>query len=99
VSDLQRKRTPAVKTLADPDDVAAYLCESAGVVTASGCGFMQDGYARLAFDIPDQETLAGMAEAQRAFAALGRSPGTGIACLAGQGLRQNWRTRTTETSS
>jgi len=65
------KRTPAGKLLADSDDVAAYLCESAGVVTASGCGFMQDGYLRLAFDIPDEEIIAGMAQARAAFAALG----------------------------
>ena len=64
------KRTPAGKLLADSDDVAAYLCEAAGVVTASGCGFMQDGYLRLAFDIPDAEIRAGMAEARTAFSAL-----------------------------
>ena len=50
--------------------MAAYLCEAAGVVTASGCGFMQDGYLRLAFDIPDAEIQAGMAEARAAFSAL-----------------------------
>lgn len=64
------RRTPDGKVLGDSDDVAAYLCESAGVVTASGCGFMQDGYLRLAFDIPDEEIAVGMAGAQRAFAAL-----------------------------
>ena len=64
------RRTPDGRVLADSDDVAAYLCESAGVVTASGSGFMQDGYLRLAFDIPDQEIATGMAGAERAFAAL-----------------------------
>ena len=64
------KRAPSGEVLADSDDVAAYLCETAGVVTASGCGFMQDGYLRLAFDIPDQELTAGMTEARTAFAAL-----------------------------
>lgn len=65
------RRTPEGKVLEDSDDVAAYLCESAGVITASGCGFMQDGYLRLAFDVPDEEIAAGMAGARTAFAALG----------------------------
>jgi len=64
-------RTPEGKQLADSDDVAAYLCTAAGVVTASGCGFMQDGYLRLAFDIPDEEITAGMQQARRALEALG----------------------------
>ena len=64
------KRTPQGHLIQDSDDVAAWLCESEGVVTASGCGFMQDGYLRLAFDIPDREISAGMAAARRAMAAL-----------------------------
>ena len=63
-------RTPEGKQLADSDDVAAYLCTAAGVVTASGCGFMQDGFLRLAFDIPDQEIVEGMRQARRALEAL-----------------------------
>lgn len=63
-------RTPEGKRLADSDDVAAYLCTAAGVVTASGCGFMQDGFLRLAFDIPDEEIVEGMRQARRALEAL-----------------------------
>lgn len=65
------KRRPDGRVLRDSDDVAAYLCEQAGVVTASGCGFMQDGYLRLAFDNPDEEIVAGMRQAHAALAALG----------------------------
>jgi aspartate aminotransferase len=65
-------RTPRGTVLNDSDDVAAWLCEAAGVVTASGCGFMQDGYLRLAFDIPDEEIVTGMAQAKAAFEALER---------------------------
>jgi aspartate aminotransferase len=71
--DVQRvfgRRTPDGRTLADSDDVAAWLCETTGVVTASGTGFAQDGYLRLAFDIPDDEIVAGLAAARHAFESL-----------------------------
>lgn len=64
------RRTPDGQVLRDSDDVAAYLCQHAGVVTASGCGFMQDGFLRLAFDIPDEEITTGMRQAKAAFDAL-----------------------------
>ncbi len=64
------RRTPDGRVLRDSDDVAAYLCQHAGVVTASGCGFMQDGFLRLAFDIPDEEIITGMRQAKSAFDAL-----------------------------
>ena len=64
------KSTRSGWVMLDSDDVAAYLCESAGVVTGSGTGFMQDGYLRLAFDIPDDEIVAGMKAAREALAEL-----------------------------
>jgi aspartate aminotransferase len=64
------KRTPAGKTLDDSDDVAAYLVESEGVVTASGAGFMQDGYLRLSFAVEEHVIVDGMAAARRALEAL-----------------------------
>ena len=70
IRDALGKSTPAGWTLLDADDVAAYLCESAGVITSSGTGFMQDGYLRLAFDIPDEEIVAGMNAARQAIAQL-----------------------------
>lgn len=64
------KKTPEGKVLACSDDVAAYLVESQGVVTASGAGFMQDGYLRLSFAVEDQVIVEGMAAARRALDAL-----------------------------
>ncbi len=58
------KKTPHGKILKDSDGVAAYLCEQGGVVTASGSGFMQDGFLRLAFDVPEEEIRHGMAAAK-----------------------------------
>lgn len=64
------KTAPDGRVLRDSDDVAAYLVESEGVVTASGAGFMQDGYLRLSFAVDDHVIVDGMAAAKRAFAAL-----------------------------
>ena len=64
-------RIPAGDLLRNSDDVAAYLLRAAGVVTASGAAFMQDGYLRLSFATAyEEEIVAGMAAARRAFAAL-----------------------------
>jgi len=70
IHDVLGRRTPEGRVLAGADDVAAWLCETAGVVTASGTGFAQEGYLRLAFDIPDEEIVAGMRAARLAFATL-----------------------------
>jgi aspartate/methionine/tyrosine aminotransferase len=70
IRDALGKSTPAGWAMLDADDVAAYLCESVGVVTSSGTGFMQDGYLRLAFDIPDDEIIAGMNAARQALSQL-----------------------------
>lgn len=61
------KRTPDGTVLANSDDVMTYLVRSAGVVTASGLGFMQDGYLRLSFATPDDEIVAGMRAANAAL--------------------------------
>lgn len=64
------KTTPDGVTLRTSDDVAEYLIRSEGVVTASGCGFMQDGYLRVSFATPDEDIVRGVASAARALGAL-----------------------------
>lgn len=64
------KHTPAGRVLQSSDDVAEYLLRQAGVVTASGCAFMQDGYLRLSFAIPEEEVVAGVGAAAEALGAL-----------------------------
>jgi aspartate/methionine/tyrosine aminotransferase len=44
--------------------------ETEGFVTASGSGFMQEGYLRLSFATPEETIVQGMAAARRAFASL-----------------------------
>lgn len=63
-------RTPDGQTLKSSDELSAYLCERAGVVTASGAGFFQDGFLRLSFATPDEQIREGMAAAKIALAAL-----------------------------
>lgn len=63
-------KTPDGRALTCSDDVAEYLVRAAGVVTASGQAFMQDGYLRLSFAIADEQIVDGMRAAARAFAAL-----------------------------
>jgi aspartate aminotransferase len=64
------RRTPDGKTLESSDDVAGYLLAVGGVVTASGTGFMQNGYLRLSFATPDDQIVGGMRAARSALAAL-----------------------------
>lgn len=64
------KHTPRGELIRTSDDVAAYLVRSAGVVTASGRAFMQDGYLRLSFATPEEEIREGMGAAKEALAAL-----------------------------
>ena len=63
------KRTPDGKVLQSSDDVADYLLRNAGVITASGGAFMQDGYLRISFATPDEHITNGV---RAAAAALGR---------------------------
>ena len=62
-------RTPEGGELSSSNDVARYLLDSVGVVTASGAGFEQDGFLRVTFTAPDPELTAGL---EAATAALGR---------------------------
>ena len=64
------RTAPGGRLLRSSDDVAAWLVESEGVVTASGAGFLQDGYLRLSFAGPEESIVPGMEAARRAFASL-----------------------------
>lgn len=64
------KRTAQGATLRNSDDVMRYLVTAGGVVTASGTGFMQDGYLRLSFATPDEEIIQGMTAAKEALGEL-----------------------------
>jgi len=64
------KRTPDGDVLRNSDDVMTYLVTEGGVVTASGTGFMQDGYLRLSFATPDEEIVEGMRSARKVLGAL-----------------------------
>lgn len=64
------KRAPDGATIRGSDDLAAYLLRRAGVVTASGTAFEQDGYLRISFATPDDHITGGVAAAAEAFAQL-----------------------------
>jgi len=64
------KRAPDGSTIRGSDDLAAYLLRGAGVVTASGAAFEQDGYLRISFATPDDHITGGVAAAAAAFARL-----------------------------
>jgi len=64
------RTTPAGQVLRTSDDVATYLIREAGVVTASGSGFMQDGYLRLSFATPDDTIRGGMRAAREVMGRL-----------------------------
>jgi aspartate/methionine/tyrosine aminotransferase len=64
------RRTRDGGLLRSSDDVAAYLVKAGGVVTASGLGFMQDGFVRLSFATPEEGIVSGMRPARQAFEAL-----------------------------
>ena len=70
VRELFGRRTPRGKAIQTSDDVAQYLVEAAGVVTASGTGFMQDGYLRVSFATPEEDIVAGVRAAAQALADL-----------------------------
>lgn len=63
-------RTPGGKVLKDSDDVAAYLVREAGVITASGTGFMCDGFLRLCFASAPEMIVEGVRAAKQVFNAL-----------------------------
>ncbi len=62
--------TPGGDNVGTSDDVARYLLDAAGVVTASGSGFEQDGFLRVTFTAPDEELTAGLEEAARVLSDL-----------------------------
>jgi len=64
------KSTPDGRTIRGSEDLAIYLIESAGVVTAAGAAFLQEGYLRLSFAVPGEELEGGLAAAAEALAAL-----------------------------
>ncbi len=70
VRGLFGKRTPQGTVLSNSDDVARYLLTEAGVVTASGTHFMQDGFLRLSFATPDDHIRGGVAALAEAIAKL-----------------------------
>jgi aspartate aminotransferase len=64
------KRPPGGQALEDSDAVAAYLVREAGVVTASGGAFLQDGFLRISFAVPEATVVVGMAAAREALGRL-----------------------------
>lgn len=70
VRDCFGRKTPDGKTLENSDDVANYLLTAGGVITASGTGFMQNGYLRLSFATPEEQIVDGMKAARAALSAL-----------------------------
>ncbi len=64
------KRTSDGRTIVGSEDLAAWLVERAGVVTAPGAAFMQEGYLRVSFAVPDEELDTGLEAAVRALAEL-----------------------------
>lgn len=57
---LLNKRTPAGILLQSSDDVARYLIESGGVITAPGSNFMQDNFLRFSFAVSREELVTGL---------------------------------------
>lgn len=70
VSGLAGRRTPDGRELRGSEDVAVYLIETAGVVTAAGAAFLQEGFLRVSFAVPDDELEAGLAAASEALGRL-----------------------------
>jgi aspartate aminotransferase len=70
VSAALGKRAPDGRTIASSSELAVYLIERAGVVTAAGSAFLQEGYLRVSFAVPADELEAGLAAAAEALAEL-----------------------------
>ncbi len=65
------RKTPDGETLDGSVGLAEYLIRAAGVVTAPGSAFMQEGYLRISFAVPPEEIVAGVRAAATALEALG----------------------------
>jgi aspartate aminotransferase len=63
-------RSPGGQDIVSSADLATYLLESAGVITAPGSAFFQEGYLRLSFATPDDHIVNGCRAAGEALAAL-----------------------------
>lgn len=61
------KQTPEGEVLRTSNDVAKYLCSHAGVVTASGSAFFQEGYLRFSFATTEEQLVAGVQSAKQAM--------------------------------
>ncbi len=70
VRDNFGKKTPSGEVISSSTDLAEYLVRAAGVVTASGQAFLQDGFLRVSFAVPDEEIVDGVRAAAEALAAL-----------------------------
>ena len=70
VSGVFGRTTPGGETLDGSEKIARYLLGEAGVVTAPGSAFLQEGYLRISFAVHDDELEAGLAACAEAFGAL-----------------------------
>jgi len=64
------KETPNGTPINSSSDLARYLLDSAGVVTAPGSAFCQEGYLRISFATPDDHITNGARAVGEALAAL-----------------------------
>jgi aspartate aminotransferase len=64
------KRTPDGQTINNSTELCRYLAQRAGVITASGEGFFQDGYLRWSFATSDEDIIEGMKATREALSAL-----------------------------
>jgi aspartate aminotransferase len=64
------RKTPAGGSITSSSDLAGYLLDTAGVVTAPGSAFEQEGYLRISFATPDEHITSGARAVAEALAAL-----------------------------
>ncbi len=64
------KKTPAGRVIVGSADLTTYLLETAGVITAPGSAFHQEGYLRISFATPDEHIVNGCRAVGEAIAAL-----------------------------
>lgn len=64
------KKAPSGIVIKSSEDLATYLLDTAGVVTAPGSAFCQEGYLRISFATPDEHIVNGCRAVGEALAAL-----------------------------
>ena len=64
------KTTPEGQVIANSTDLSNYLAQRAGVITASGEGFFQNGYLRWSFATSDEDIINGMKATREALSVL-----------------------------